>query len=159
MLVGERKAGQYEQLIEQKKKEKFQTNISNTEFSSNTNQNQKSNNITQSTKKENPNLIALKNSSNSDIRKCAEDIDEFTKRLNNLQFDHKTTTYKRIDRELFKLMVKLDDIDVESDYSVKEERKIALNLIHDLIRVLENKVNCKVNDCIICKTGIDLNDK
>jgi hypothetical protein len=134
-------------------------NISDTGFSSNTNQNQKSNNISQSTKKENPNLIALKNSSNLDIKKCAEDIDEFTKKLNNLQFDHKTTTYKRIDRELFKLMVKLDDIDVESDSSVKEERKIALTLIHELIRVLENKVDCKVNDCIICKTGIDLKNK
>ncbi len=134
-------------------------NISNTGFSSHINQNQESNNISQSTKKENLNLIALKNSSNSDIRKCAQDIDEFTKKLNDLQFDHKTTAYKRIDRELFKLMVKLDDIDVESDSSVKEERKIALTLIHELIRVLENKVDCKVNDCIICKTGIDLKNK
>jgi hypothetical protein len=56
-------------------------------------------------------------------------------------------------------MVKLDDIDVESDHSVKEERKIALTLIHDLIRVLENKVKCKVEDCIICKTGIELKNK
>jgi hypothetical protein len=56
-------------------------------------------------------------------------------------------------------MVILDDIDVQSHYNVGEERKIVLNSIHDLIRDLENKVNCKSDDCIICKTGIYLNDK
>jgi hypothetical protein len=101
----------------------------------------------------------LKNSRNSDIKECAEDIDKITKKLKPLYFDHKTTDYKRIDRELFKLMVKLDDIEVESDCTVGEERRIALNLIHDLIRDLENKVKCKSDECIICKTGIDLNDK
>ncbi len=92
----------------------------------------------------------MKNSRNSDTKEYVEDIDKITKKLKPLYFDHKTTDYKRIDREIFKLMVKLDDIDIESDYTVGEERKTALKLINDLIRDLENKVNCKSDECIIC---------
>jgi hypothetical protein len=133
-----------------------QENISQNEFSSGISENGESVVVNSISYKKNSSLIILMNSRHSDIRKCAEGIDEITQKLNNLDFDHKTTIFKRMDRELFKLMVKLDDIDVGSDHSVKEERKIALNLIHESIKILENKVKCKINDCIICKTGIDL---
>jgi hypothetical protein len=136
-----------------------QENTRNNELSSDISENVESIVVNSSHEKENSSLVALMNSSNSVIKKCAEDIDEITKRNQLSGFDHKTTIFKRIDRDLFKLMVKLDNIDVESDYYVEEERKIALNLIQDLISVLENKVKCKLDDCIICKTGIDLKNK
>jgi hypothetical protein len=136
-----------------------QENTRNNELSSDISENVESIVVNSSHEKENSSLVALMNSSNSVIKKCAEDIDEITKRNQLSGFDHKTTIFKRIDRDLFKLMVKLDNIDVESDYYVEEERKIALNLIQDLISVLENKVKCKLDDCIICETGIDLKNK
>ncbi len=53
-------------------------------------------------------------------------------------------------------MVKLDDIDIEENSELGEERRKTLSVIHDLNKLLDNKVKCKLDDCIICKTGIEL---
>ncbi len=53
-------------------------------------------------------------------------------------------------------MVKLDNIDVEENNEYIEQRKLALMKIHDMNKLLNSKVKCKLDHCIICKTGINL---
>ena len=106
-----------------------------------------------------PNTITydqLTNSENKVIKECVEAVNNINNQIERSNFIHKTTDYKRIDRELFKLMVKLDEIQVEDNSKVKEERRTALTEIHELIKKLDEKIECKVEDCLICKTGIEL---
>jgi len=97
--------------------------------------------------------------SNSEvIKNCAQSIEELNEQIKQNEFLHKTTLFKRIDRQLFKLMVNLDDIDIENNPELEEERRLALLVIHELNKFLDSKVKCnnKLNDCIVCKTGIEL---
>jgi hypothetical protein len=95
--------------------------------------------------------------SNKEVfRKCGESIKSLREQIKQNDFFHKTTLFKRIDRDLLKLMVKLDDIDIEENPELGEERKLSLLVIHDLNKLLESKVKCKLDDCMICKTGIEL---
>jgi hypothetical protein len=55
-------------------------------------------------------------------------------------------------------MVKLDDIDAENDSSIEDKRKKILTDIHGLFKIMDDKVDCKQQDCFVCKTGIDLNN-
>jgi hypothetical protein len=91
------------------------------------------------------------------IRNSEKAFEDLRERIMNSHFEHKTIAYKRLDSQLFKLMVKLDDIDIEDKPNLKEQRKQLLTKIHDSVAILENKVNCEIVDCIICRTGIDLN--
>ncbi len=85
-----------------------------------------------------------------------ENILKVNKLLKQSKFVHKTSAFKRLDRELFKMMVKLDDIDVEENTEYREERKLALMKIHDMNKLLDSKVKCKLDDCIVYKTGIEV---
>jgi hypothetical protein len=98
----------------------------------------------------------LGNSTHHEIRICGENLLKLNKELNQSEFVHKTTAFKRLDRELFKMMVKLDNINVEENSQHSEERKLALMKIHDMNKLLDSKVKCELDDCIICKTGIEL---
>jgi hypothetical protein len=98
----------------------------------------------------------LRNSTHQEIRICGKNLHIINELLKQTKFIHKTTEYKRFDRQLFKLMVKLDDIDVEENHEYIEQRKLALMKIHDMNKLLDSKVKCKLDHCIICKTGIDL---
>jgi negative regulator of replication initiation len=98
----------------------------------------------------------LKNSTHEEIKTCEESLRKMDELLRQSEFLHKTTSFKRFDRELFKLMVKLDDIDVEDNSEHSEGRKSLLMNIHDLNKLLDSKVKCKLDDCVICKTGIEL---
>ncbi len=95
-------------------------------------------------------------SNNEVIRKCAQSIIGLNEQIKQNEFLHKTTLFKRTDRELFKLMIKLDDIDVEENPQLAEERRLALLEIHELNKSLDSKVKCELNGCLICKTGIEL---
>jgi hypothetical protein len=88
----------------------------------------------------------------------AETLKTLKDKILGLDFKHKTTEFKKLDREIFKLMIKLDDIDAENEPKTENERKKSLTNIHDLFKIMDGKVDCKLEDCIICKTGIDLND-
>jgi hypothetical protein len=103
-------------------------------------------------------LNALIKSNNEVIKNCAQSIEGLNEQIKQNEFPHKITLFKRIDRELFKLMIKLDDIDIENNPELEEERRLALLEIHDSIKLLDSKVKCnkKLNDCIVCKTGIEL---
>jgi hypothetical protein len=98
----------------------------------------------------------LKNSTHEEIKSCGESLRKIDELLGQSEFVHKTTSFKRLDRELFKLMVKLDDIDVENNPEHSEEQRLVLMKIHELNKLLDSKVKCKLDDCIICKTGIEL---
>ncbi len=103
-------------------------------------------------------LISLMKSNSKVIKDCAQSIEALNEQINQNEFLHKTTLFKRIDRQLFKLMVNLDDIDIENNPDLEEERRLALLEIHDLNKLLDSKIKCnkKQNDCIVCKTGIEL---
>jgi hypothetical protein len=92
------------------------------------------------------------------IRNLEKTFEDLRERIINSHFEHKTKAYKRLDSQLFKLMVKLDDIDIEDKPNLMEQRKQLLTKIHDSVAILENKVNCEIVDCIICRTGINLNE-
>jgi hypothetical protein len=97
--------------------------------------------------------------SNSEvIKNCAQSIEELNEQIKQNEFLHKTTLFKRIDRQLFKLMVNLNDIDTENNPELEEERRLARLEIHDLNKLLDSKVKCnkKLNKCIICNTGIEI---
>jgi hypothetical protein len=98
----------------------------------------------------------MKNSTQEEIKTCGESLHKMKELLEKSEFLHKTTSFKRLDRELFKLMVKLDDIDVEDNPEHSEGQKLLLMKIHDLNKLLDSKVKCKLDDCDICKTGIEL---
>ncbi len=88
----------------------------------------------------------------------AKTLKSLKDKILSLDFKHKTTEFKKLDREIFKLMIKLDDIDSENEPKTENERKKSMTKIHDLFKIMDEKVECKLEDCIICKTGIDLND-
>ncbi len=74
--------------------------------------------------------------SNSEvIKNCAQSIEELNEQIKQNEFLHKTTLFKRIDRQLFKLMVNLDDIDIENNPELEEALK-ALRAVKALL--LEN---------------------
>jgi hypothetical protein len=100
----------------------------------------------------------LGNSTHREIKICGENLLKLNKDLNQSEFVHKTTAFKRLDRDLFKMMVRLDNIDVDENPQYSEERKLALTKIHDMNKLLDSKVKCKLDDCIICKTGIELKE-
>jgi hypothetical protein len=62
----------------------------------------------------------LRNSNRQEMRICGENILKINKLLKQSKFVHKTSAFKRLDRGLFKMMVKLDDIDVEENTVVVE---------------------------------------
>jgi hypothetical protein len=93
------------------------------------------------------------------LETVTQTLNSLRNEISGLDFKHKTTKYKRLDREIFKLMVKLDDIDAENDSSIDDKRKKIVTEIHGLFKILDEKVDCKQQDCIICKTGIELNNK
>ncbi len=97
----------------------------------------------------------LRNSTHQEIRIWGENlhiINDFLKKLNLLI--RQLNIRDLID--LFKMMVKLNDIDVEESHKYIKQRKFALMKIHDMNKLLDSKVKCKLDDCIICKTGINL---
>jgi len=55
-------------------------------------------------------------------------------------------------------MVELDNIDIETEPSIRDIRKNTLTKLHNLRRNLEEKVRCTSISCVICKTGINNDD-
>jgi hypothetical protein len=49
-------------------------------------------------------------------------------------------------------------MDIENNPNLREQTKQLLTKVHDCVTILENKVNCEIVDCIICRNGIDLNN-
>jgi predicted lipase len=92
------------------------------------------------------------------LETVAKTLKSLEDKILGLYFKHKTTEFKKLDREIFKLMIKLDDIDAQNEPKTENERKKSITKIHELFQLMDKKVECKLEDCIICKTGIDLND-
>jgi uncharacterized protein YacL (UPF0231 family) len=101
-------------------------------------------------------FVQLGNSTNHEIKVCGKNLLKLNEVLNQSEYVHKTTAFKRLEGDLFKMMVRLDNIDVEENPQYIKERKLALMKIHYMNELLDSKVKCKLNDCIICKTGIEL---
>jgi hypothetical protein len=55
-------------------------------------------------------------------------------------------------------MIQLDDIDAGNEPIIEDKKKALVKEIHELFKIMDEKVDCKQQDCIICKTEIDLNN-
>jgi hypothetical protein len=109
-----------------------------------------------------PVLAEIKSTILSKNKSTLENIEKtltsLSSEISGMEFKHKTTQFKKLDREVFKLMVQLDDIDAGKEPIIEDKRKELVKEIHELFKIMDEKVDCKQQDCIICKTGIDLND-
>jgi hypothetical protein len=72
----------------------------------------------------------------------AKTLKSLKDKILSLDFKHKTTEFKKLDREIFKLMIKLDDIDSENEPKTESERKKSITKIHDLFKIMDEKVEC-----------------
>jgi hypothetical protein len=109
-----------------------------------------------------PVLAEIKSTILSKNKSTLENIEKtltsLSSEISGMEFKHKTTQFKKLDREVFKLMIQLDDIDAGKEPIIEDKRKELVKEIHELFKIMDEKVDCKQQDCIICKTGIDLND-
>jgi hypothetical protein len=116
----------------------------------------------QKIKEHSPVLEEIKLKILSKNKSTLENIDKTLTSLSSeilsMEFKHKTTQFKKYDREIFKLMIQLDDIDTGNEPIIEDKRKELVREIHELFKKMDEKVDCRQQDCIICKTGIDLNN-
>jgi hypothetical protein len=95
----------------------------------------------------------LMKSNFKDIRRIGESIFNYNDQIKDLKVFHETTLVKRIEGQLFKLMTEMDEIDIEKNPEIRNERKLAIIQIRALLKLLDSKIQCKKDNCIDCKIG------
>lgn len=102
--------------------------------------------------------LTILSKNKSTLENIEKTLTSLSSEISGMKFKHKTTQFKKLDREVFKLMIQLDDIDAGNEPIIEDKKKALVKEIHELFKIMDEKVDCKQQDCIICKTEIDLNN-
>jgi len=85
-----------------------------------------------------------------------KELESLNLTIDESTFKHQFIEYRSLELNLTKLFNYLDMFDIDNDPDLRKLRKVHYEKIHQLEEKLKTKLECKINDCIICRTGIDL---
>jgi len=85
-----------------------------------------------------------------------KELDNLNLKIDGSTFKHQYIEYRSIELNLTKFFNNLDKLDIDNQPDLRKLRRVYYEMIHHLEEKLKTKLECKIDDCIICRTGIDL---